>query len=720
MDENKTLSVLLKFSLDKSAQQRVISGASDISKELNRIEQQALATQTRLDQLSKDAEKSFRQYSKTFALGAGITGGIFAAAQRYVANAKIANETTKAWAEQTERLSKSESRIGEVIAKQALPMLKTAADLAGKAANFVEKNPEIIKAALNIGTVVASLGAVGMAVTKGIKIYADVKMVAVGAQQLLAGKLMAEAAKEQLAAAAAGKGLGGAVGGAEAIGAGGGVAATASSVLLPIVTTVAALLAGSYLGTKLGNSVGRAAYGDKWEDKGFSEAMKGALTTTKQIALLASPLHLVASEAANLGVISKETESKIFNLQKRILGLGDSAEATKVGVKMQAPAGFAGVTDAQKSIVDSYVKMLDAEKQATKEYNAARLKINKDAQEQELQLQANGRRARLQVIQAYDKQVETITANYQKASAQSEQNYANQRAQTVRAGGVEIQRIEQDHQDNLRKMLMEHNDRVNDLVANRDALGLVREMRDFDRKKQEEENATNKEIARRRQDIAQNLRDMAQQHAQERAQRLADYKQQLKDAADQKKEALKQISQQYKAEHDALQKARTQALRDLDLQNKAEAERRRAAFIAQIRDLDASMLGEQKRKNQYYLAMLKDVEAFTAAYRKALPSGGNVTAGVAPVRDQGGYTTKGLYAMAQDGRPEFVLSGPTTKAAESAIGGSLTQERMIAALTGKGRSINYTDSRRFDSRISLKDRLLLKQDMVDVLNGVMG
>lgn len=729
MDQNnKELNFLFKFALDQNAQRRVLSGASELTTELNKAGEKASQLQKRLNDLSQSADQAFKRYAKTFATGTAITGGIFAFAQNYVNNAKVATATTKEWADQTNRLTQSRNRVGEIVAKETLPMLKKAAEISEKAASIIEKNPDLVKAVLNVGVAVASLSALGMAVTKGFKIYADVKTLAASAQQLLAGKLMQEAAKEQLAAAAAGKGglgwkaaagLGGL--GGEGAAAGGGLAGAASSVLLPIVTTVASLLAGSYLGTKLGNAVGKSAYGDQWQDKGFADSMKDVWKTTRQIVLLTSPLHILTDQAAKFGLVSNETASKVWNLQKKILGLADAADSVKVGMRMSAPAGFMGVSDGQKQLVDSYVQMQQEEKAAAKQYGADRLKIMQDYQAQELDLIRNAQMQRGQIVANYNKQVQSITDNYQKASQASEQSYATQRAQIVRDAGLEIQRIEKDHQDAMRKLLMEHNDRVNDLVASRDALGLVREMRDYDRKRQEAEAETNKEIARRRQDVAQNLRDMAQQHAQERAARLADYKQQLKDAEIQKKEQLKQVAAQYKAERDAAQKAKTQALRDLETQYKNEQERRRAAFVAQIRDLDANMLGEQKRKQQYYVAMLKDVEAFAAAYRKALPSGGSgVGGGVnVPVRDMGGYATKGLYGLAQDGRTEFVLSGGTTKAAEAAIGGSLTQERLLAALSGRGAAKVYNDNRRIDSRISLADRLQLKQDMLEMLNGVM-
>lgn len=729
MDE-KTLNLLLKFGLDSQSLGRVKSGVSSLEKELDNAKAKALATQKSLLDMSESAKQAGQTYAKIFAVGVGVTGGIFAAADRYVKNAQVATETTKQWTAQTEKLQLAQGRIGAVLAEQALPLLQKAADLAGKAANFVDRNPEIVKAALNIGVAVASIGAIGMAVTKGIKLYADVKFALIGVQQLAAGKLMADAAKMQLAASAAGKygvagGLiGPAAAGSAGAGAGGGLAGAASGALLPIVTTVVSLLAGSYLGTKLGNLGGKAIYGDQWQDKGFGDSMKEVLKTTKQIVLLASPLHILSGEAEKLGLISHDTRVKIFDLQKAILGLGDASEKGFKGGKSSnvgahAEAMTSEVTSEQMQIVDSYVDMLREEKQAAQQYASDRLEIIRDAQARELSILASNQKAIYQINTNYNKQVASITANFQKASAAAERSYAQQRAQVIRNAGVEIRRIEEDHQANMRKLLLEHNDRVNDLVSSRDALGLVREMRDYERRRQEEEENTNKQIARRRQDVAQTLRDMAEQHAAERAERLADYKQQLKDAAEQKTEALKQQAEKYREEMAAAQKAKADALRALSEQYNAERQRRREAFAAQVRDLDASMQGEQKRRQAYYTAMLRDVEIWAQAYRRSLPSGGHAGSGINGIRDMGGYATKGIYGLAQDGRTEFVLSGDTTRAAEALIGARLTQENMLAAMRqGGGRSVVWNDQRRFDSRLSQADRRAIQSDTMQTLAGV--
>lgn len=697
--QDKQVNVVLKFLLDGPAENRVKTGVSSIEKELERVQFRSLTIQQKMIEIGEGAEKAGRKYRAAFLTGTAIVGGIFAAAQRYVTNAKEATELTRAWTRETLSLQKSQSRIGEVLAREALPLLKQAGDIADKVAGFVEKHPEIVQAALKTGVMVAGLAAVGMAATKGIKLVADISYISASAQQLLAGKLMADAATKQIGAA----GLGGVAklgGGAVA---GGTLAASAALIGQAIGLALVTYLAAEGTRRAVGAITGKET---SWGEIG---------TAAKQI--VATDLGGVLLILNRLGVVGEETTQKTWELIKRITGLGEAAEDTadQVDGAIDQLAG----SQYEEQIVKAYTDMLEQEKAATEKYNETVTKITQDAAKEMTQAAQSNQKAIAQIGQNYQKQIQSITANYQKNQLQSEQSYATSRAQIVRDGGTEIQRMEKDHQERLRKMAMEHNDRVEDLVNSRDALGLVREMRDYNRQRAEETRSTNEEIARRRADLRVRLNDMAQQFARERAQRLAEYQQSMKEAAANKAEQLKQQRAQYEEEMRQIRIHKADALRELADQLRADRERRRAAFLNQVRDLDANLLGEQNQKRKYYAAMLKDAEAFLAAYRSKLPTA-STSGGTIPKRDTGGYATKGVYGLAQDGRTEFVLSGPTTRAAEDVIGQSLTQQNLLAALKAVKQGINYNDNRRIDSRLSMSDRRAIKQDTLEVIQGVLG
>lgn len=725
MDTNdKTLNIFLKFALDSNAAGRVKSGVTTIENELDRLQRTSLETKQALMDVSEGAKRLGQNFTKAFAVGTAITGGIFAFAENYVRNAKAATATTKEWAEQNERLARSKNRIGEVVAKEALPTLKMAADLTEKIAGFIERNPDIVNAAIKGGMIIATVGAIGKLVTTGVKLYADAKMIAVGAQQIIAGRLMIDAANKQLEAAVASKMGGGEIAqnlrGSMGLAPAAAGSVTAGTIALAAAQITAGVIAAGALVVLVNQLLEKTGINQKIRD-----AQEKARDNNARVypMLINDPKQRQLQVELNKAIAAGD-ENKIKRLREEIEKLGSSSEETagKLGAKGSVSPMLVNVTDTQRQIVDAYVKMLEEEKQATEQYARDRMRIIRESNSRIADMFRNNATTNTRIIENYNKQVSSITAAYQKANAQSEQNYQRQRAQVIQSAGTEIRRIEEDHQERLRKLLQEHNDRVTDLVSSRDALGLVREMRDYERQRAEEEANTNKEIARRRQDLAQTLRDMAAQHAAERAQRLADYKQQLKDAEEQKKEQLKLQADQFKEQVAQAQKARQDALRALSDQYKAEQERRRAAFVAQVKDLDASLQNEQKRKQTWYAAMLKDVDAFMSAWKSKINGdgqSGTKSGGTLPIRDKGGYATKGVYGLAQDGRTEFVLSGPTTRAAEQVIGAQLTQDNLIAALRQGGRSVVWNDHRRFDSRLSLADRRSIQNDTVDLLAGVL-
>ena len=81
----------------------------------------------------------------------------------------------------------------------------------------------------------------------------------------------------------------------------------------------------------------------------------------------------------------------------------------------------------------------------------------------------------------------------------------------------------------------------------------------------------------------------------------------------------------------------------------------------------------------------------------------------------GGYATKqGLYMRGEQGR-EFVMNNSTTKAAESVLGGTLSQQRLMAALGGK--RITYNDQRRIDASLSANQRRQIANDTLGILSG---
>ncbi len=182
--------------------------AVQLNKEIREMRAQAKEIRAANALLLDQAADIDRIAKPLFTGGAFIVGGIFAAANKYVANAKEATETTIAWKKAQEDLNASGLKIGEVLATQALPLLIKAAELTAKVATFIEANPEVVKFGLNAGIFALTAGALLKAYSGGIRLYADLKMDAALTLQYTAAQLQLKAAQTQLAASTGGKGAG--------------------------------------------------------------------------------------------------------------------------------------------------------------------------------------------------------------------------------------------------------------------------------------------------------------------------------------------------------------------------------------------------------------------------------------------------------------------------------------------------------------------------------
>jgi len=86
-----------------------------------------------------------------------------------------------------------------------------------------------------------------------------------------------------------------------------------------------------------------------------------------------------------------------------------------------------------------------------------------------------------------------------------------------------------------------------------------------------------------------------------------------------------------------------------------------------------------------------------------------------PKKAGGGDIGPGLFFGGEQGR-EYVMNNKTTRAAESMIGGRLSQENLLAAIS-RGR-VQYNDNRRFEATPSPFDRRKMVDEMVTALSGV--
>jgi len=663
-------------------QTKVVNGAKVASKELGKelktvkeveddVREAARKTNELLTKqaslLAKTASQLTRFGTGAMVGGTAILGGLFAEANRYAKEAKNATAATIQWNAALASLATSRKRVDETIAQTILPYLREASQIVDTASRFIQANPQIVTAALTVGASLVTIGALAKVLAVPIKLMSD---------RLYYMAQIAEIAalKENTTqlAIANGKALVGGGGGASAI----------LTTLIPIVVIAIAAFLGAQVGSGIGNTIGMAT--DKnWKIQSTGDAIQTAIKAF-QIPGLALAAYL-----QNLGVISSKTGQTIKDLAQWIRDLYNLKNPgmppgfnPPVAANTYNPAGTSG----GRRYVSPYTKA----EPGTMEY----VGVSPQQEQTILSLrQVDNSLAELKTN--YTATLQSITADFLKNQQQAETEYANQRARVVREGSLEIQRIEQDSQRRLAKLALDHEDKMYSLTLQRDALGIVQEQRDYARAREEEEGNTNLEIKRRRADIALKLADMAKQYKVERAMAVQQYQAQLAI------EKQKYIAQQ-------------------------------SVLIAQRNDLLLFLNDERTWRQKYNAAILADLAIYAAAWRATLasalipgsiPGGGG--AGGSYHKAAGGYADYGQYLLGDNpfggrGPREFVLSGRTTRAAEQMLGGQITQQGLIAALSGAGGGLHIVDNSRYATTISASDRRSIRQGAVADVMTIVG
>jgi hypothetical protein len=753
--------VSLAFVLDEAAQKRVEQRVSTLAEELAKlgvtmeqlkggkfgdqiateVENAAQATKTKLNPALVDTKKVIKEAQAEAALlqkqvaamgsdlekariaalrdvagriesigrgalagGAAVSGGIFLAAKNYIKDAEQSDRLTRKWLSSTLEIENAQKLIGRVAAQAVLPFLEKAADVSSKVAGFVEKHPEIVEAAFNTGLFVAGFGALSLAVSRGIKLFADARYLLTIPAQLQAARLQDQAANKQLEAAL--------------------LRAKELGINIPTPAKTAATGAGGVLATAVPIIGGSLLAG------GLSVAMEKELDAIEKLFsdrfgklgqivddALAAPLARILP---GFGLI-RSLDTIFQRFTGNIKDVGDAAE--EAGKAAGRAIGRLKGSENEQEVVAAWQKFQADIAQIEQEAAAERKQIIESAERQIADITRKYNQQRADINARFSANRTAIIRDFNEESAKAEIDYAKQRADIIKDSGQEIRDIEERHQENIRKLTLDHAERMADLTASRDALGLVKEQRRFDREVSESEREANQEIAKRKQQTAERLQELAAEFAQERAQRQAEFAQRLAENEQRRQEELKQAAEAHQRELEQAREAERQKLLELQQSLNAERLRRREVFIAEIKDLDSSLIRERGLKQQYYSVMLEDAQRFLTAYRSRLPSAGTVTGstgGTTPIHDYTGWAYTGLYRMAANGQPQWVMSGAASRAAEQIIGGRLTQDAMLSALArgsgrGSSRTVNYNDQRRFNASIPLSERRAIARETAEMI-----
>lgn len=689
---NDSIGVVLQFLLDKNANKATEGGIKDLERAMSGLDDESLhlaATLVDKTNAALDAaQKKFRQTAQEarelkkisagignasramFMAGAAVVGSVFLAAnkeaKRLEQSGVALDATTQKWLNANKSIEASMQSVGRTAMTAALPVLEKAATLAEKAAKYIEKNPDLVKAVLNAGIAVAAVGAIGMAVSKGIRLYADIMWLTAFAQFNASSVAIRKAGVDILTGALLMK-KGGTLG-VPAI--------TPQAGMMGKLGTVTLMAGSVILGANVGFAIGNAilkATGQKeqtWGDVG--------VTTSK---LILSPIALLNKGLYDLGLSTNQAYTDVVNFNNGILQFVKSAiDGTDAIDEMStATQNLISASDMQQATR----MMMDyrrEEAELLKRAGDERVSITKQAADNEERIMERMWSDIEKVSSAAAKQIKSVTETFNLDARRSEQDYYIDRATAIRDGGEEIAQIERDAQERLRKLRMEHEDRLEDLVGRRDALGIVQENRNYERQRAEVDRETNQEIAQRRRDIAIRLRDMAQAYALERQRRLEDFQLRIAEIQAQEQEQIAAIRATNAAEIAENKAAMAEKLRLLDQELAMERQRKYQAFVAALRDLNANLIGEQELKNRYYTMMQQDLERFLQQYRSGILPQVQI-----PGYAAGGYAGPGIIRI-EDGQREFVMNSRTTRTAEQLIGGKLNQQNVLGL--GKNVTLN--------------------------------
>ena len=535
-------------------------------------------------------------------IGASISTPIMGALRTYLVNNPL-DETSRRWMAAQEEIQKSYQRIGTVAADELLPAIEAAADLVDSLADFVEKNPELIKAAL---VVAGGFQLVGT----GLQLAGAAKMLTGTTAILTGGKL-------------------------------GGTLAAGGKVAAGFLTSAGgAVLGGVGLGLAGYQALAHSEYG-----------RKTGLADLGQYASVAA--YGVGS------LFSEETAKKWF------LAMGEMTGAIEKQTEV-----IRKNADAVKPTIEQ-LTMFGAAQDAT----AARIEFERKAEQERTDIVREQGEARALLEMEYETRRAIALAEFAKNESRIEADHYAQRTKFAQQYNIEMQRMEEDHQREMRRKAQEHNARIDDLVASRDALGIVKEQQAYERERRQAESDYELQARRRNQDFARQIAEMEQNFAAQRARRQEDMAARL---AEMDRQHAAEVAKN--AEH-------TEAiLKQLDERNAKE--------LAQLRDAETKrwqlltdiaihgLTQAQRQEMELTRRYLIEYQNWLLGQRTIISGG----------RAGGGYVdSPGVYSMAEFGS-EFVLSNPTTRAAERLIGGKLTQEEILKSLAQRQQSnvINLT------------------------------
>lgn len=726
------LEARFRITTDKGGAEQAAKSVADLKKSAQDANTPLATTRQLFEQINKAGEVLSKTGLNMAKAGAGILAPMMLAANTYIKNAGMAEQTSRDWLKTSDQLAASQMRIGRVIAQETLPYMQEMAKLSQTAASFAEKHPEVVKAAVTLGGGLA-FGGTGLFML-GQTANALSLLGTVGTRIGLLGAGTAGAAGASGGAAAAS-------GGAAA----GGAAAAGGLTALGLIGSVAGgvtlgLGIEQYMASKgwKGNVAGvplEARNLGEYPVSGMYGAVKllgGSEDEAKQSALaLAQALGLVAKTADQATVALQGQASGTFGGGGQIGGFGGSGGGGGFG-----GAGTGNLLEDQPWYgrgLETFMQYSIQQEYAQADHYRDMLRTSYDYQrEMRHQEEAYGIQRAISVRnqgmqlnyaeQDYYRQRSINADAFQRSLYLAEQEYYYQRSITARNYSISQSRSAEDYELQTERNEYDHKIRLRNAARTGNATAWLEEQRAY--KLSESRREEDYEIARRR---AKEDYSLAQGDAE------TSYERQRKIATD-----SFAIQEQIQADSYTIQRQRQQEQFDLQLGDQDDNFTRQMRIAAeqhtiQMNRFETDFATEKERQATALedllgsMGVFRDeygakLDSFKPAFAEFINAGivdplnqlrgslglqgiesvavgtGNANAGASfnygssgggstgsygggggagGYRAAGGYVGSGMYRLGEQGY-EFVLDHTTTKMWEKNLGGSLTQSALQA------------------------------------------
>jgi hypothetical protein len=487
--------------------------------------------------------------------------------------------------------------------------------------------------------------------------------------------------------------------------AGGGLLAGVAALLLPITIAIG----GVYAAVKGGDYVAKATGQDSLKDIFHRELIVADYELGKIWG------RITKQNAEEMGMAWAQAEKNFLDGLKK-----KSADPVTGGNPSWYQNAFTEFQNYQTQIADNNKRanaaLLENDRQTAAQILSINAEFNKNRIRQD-QERAISESRTLEDFRSSS--VQRLTSVYRELKKQEEEYYAG-RLELAQSNSKDALREEEDHQKEMLRLRQDHDDNMVDLTAKRDVLGMLREMRSYEKSSSRSEEDYSTASRRRQEDYRDQLSQMASNFAKQRAERLADAAQQQADAQAQFNLAKKRRDEDYartKAEQEQqrkdsiaeAQKAHDEAAATLRSNLQEENAQVEKAYVDRINALD-NFIG--RTTAAYTAGLERQYVAFNNWLQQA--EGIIISRSGSKTHDAGGYMQPGQSYVNRSGMSEWALSPSSTKLAEQIMGSRLTQQNMISSLIagrsggGSRSSVSSRGGDMYFSGITAQDRLMLE------------